>query len=237
MSSRPKSRASIPRRFSQPALRSTRSSRWLISGALGLLLLVATGCGSSEASSPTLAKAGTGNHSAPGRRGQPITTTSTTELGKAVATPKSAVTSQSPKSSPSTSAGVTGAPKSASSPVGTQPTAPVTVPTSTAVNPPPVTSSTTTIAVATTTTTVLAAASLAIRNFAFLPSTLTITAGTVVTVTNDDSVTHTWVSNTGAFNSGDIAPGSSYKFTFSTPGTYLYHCSIHPFMTGTIVVQ
>ena len=87
------------------------------------------------------------------------------------------------------------------------------------------------------TTTVPAVASLAIRNFAFLPSTLTITAGTVVTVTNDDSVAHTWISNTGAFNSGDIAPGSSYKFTFSTPGTHLYHCSIHPFMTGTIVVQ
>ncbi len=90
---------------------------------------------------------------------------------------------------------------------------------------------------ATATTTAPAVASLAIRNFAFLPSTLTITAGTVVTVTNDDSVAHTWISNTGAFNSGDIAPGSSYKFTFTTPGTYLYHCSIHPFMTGTIVVQ
>jgi plastocyanin len=225
----------IPRQFSRRARRSTRRSRWLIGGTLGVLLLIATGCGSSEASSPTLAKVGTGSHSAPGRQGRPKTTTSTTELGKAVATPKSTVTSQPPDSSPSTSAGAIGEPKSAPSPAGTQPTAPVTVPTATAVTSPPATSPTTTVAV--TATTVPASAPLAIRNFAFLPSTLTITAGTVVTVTNYDSVAHTWLSNTGVFNSGDIAPGSSYKFTFSTPGTYLYHCSIHPFMTGTIVVQ
>jgi plastocyanin len=78
---------------------------------------------------------------------------------------------------------------------------------------------------------------LAIRNFAFLPSTLVITAGTTVTVTNHDTVAHTWTSNGHLFDSGDIPPGGTFSFTFTTPGTYSYHCSIHSFMTGTVVVQ
>ncbi|MGA3149419.1 MAG: cupredoxin domain-containing protein [Acidimicrobiales bacterium] len=80
-------------------------------------------------------------------------------------------------------------------------------------------------------------AHLAIRNFAFLPSPLFVPAGTTVIVTNDDTVAHTWTSDTGLFNSGAIAPGSSYRYTFTKPGTYSYHCSIHSFMTGSITVQ
>ncbi|MFA5107700.1 MAG: cupredoxin family copper-binding protein [Patescibacteria group bacterium] len=77
--------------------------------------------------------------------------------------------------------------------------------------------------------------SVTISNFAFSPATLTVTAGTAVTWVNNDSVTHTVTAS--AFNSGDLAPGQTYTFTFSTPGTYAYSCSIHPTMTGTIIVQ
>ena len=60
--------------------------------------------------------------------------------------------------------------------------------------------------------------------------------GSTVTVTNDDSVTHTWTATGGAFNSGPLAPGASFSFTFTQPGTYNYLCTIHTFMTGTVTV-
>lgn len=76
-----------------------------------------------------------------------------------------------------------------------------------------------------------------IADFAFSPPMLTITAGDTVTWTNEDAVAHTATSATGAFDSGDLAQGSSFSFTFTTPGTYAYICSPHPEMTGQIVVQ
>ena len=75
-----------------------------------------------------------------------------------------------------------------------------------------------------------------IANFAFSPASVTIEAGTTVTWTNSDSVTHNATDNGGAFASGDLATGQSYSFTFDTEGTYNYMCTIHPQMTGTIVV-
>jgi plastocyanin len=85
-----------------------------------------------------------------------------------------------------------------------------------------------------------AANAIAIKNFAFSPATLTVKAGTTVTWTNSDGTSHTVVSDTGApvaFTSPPIANGASFLFTFTQAGTYPYHCSIHPSMTGTIVVQ
>ena len=76
-----------------------------------------------------------------------------------------------------------------------------------------------------------------VANFAFSPPTVTITAGDTVTWTNEDSAVHTATSTTGAFDSGDLAQGESYSFTFTTPGTYAYLCTPHPDMTGEIVVQ
>lgn len=76
-----------------------------------------------------------------------------------------------------------------------------------------------------------------IPGFSFQPSTLTIQTGTSVTWRNDASVAHQIVSNTGAFSSSVLNPGDSYTHQFSQPGTYAYHCGIHPFMTGTITVQ
>lgn len=77
-----------------------------------------------------------------------------------------------------------------------------------------------------------------IQNFAFSPASVTVKKGTTVTWTNKDSVTHT-VTETDSQagpSSGDVNPGSSYSFTFNTPGTYHYHCSIHTEMVGTVTV-
>lgn len=76
-----------------------------------------------------------------------------------------------------------------------------------------------------------------VQNFAFNPNSLTVKVGTTVTWVNKDSTTHTVISDNGAFTSGDLSPGSNYTYTFNNTGTYPYHCSIHPSMTGTVTVQ
>lgn len=63
-----------------------------------------------------------------------------------------------------------------------------------------------------------------------------VTEGETVTVTNNDSTTHTWTSNDGVFDSSGISPGESFEFTFEDAGTYSYFCNIHPTMTGSITV-
>lgn len=73
--------------------------------------------------------------------------------------------------------------------------------------------------------------------FTFKPKTLTITVGTVVIWKNLTTVTHTVTSDTGKFDSGFISSGGTFRFKFTKAGTYGYHCSIHPFMTATIIVQ
>ena len=76
-----------------------------------------------------------------------------------------------------------------------------------------------------------------IVDFAFAPSTLTVTIGDSVTWTNADAVAHTATSTSGAFDSGDLATGESYTVTFTAPGTFDYLCTPHPTMTGRIVVE
>ena len=78
------------------------------------------------------------------------------------------------------------------------------------------------------------------KNFAFTPSTVTVKTGSVVTWINQDPTPHTIVSDTGSlvpFSSDPLTTGATYNVTFTTPGSYTYHCSIHPSMTGTIIVQ
>lgn len=76
-----------------------------------------------------------------------------------------------------------------------------------------------------------------IQNFVFTPSTVTVARGTIVVWTNQQvGVPHTVVSDTNAFASGTLNTGASFRFQFNTPGTYHYHCSIHPSMLGTVVV-
>jgi plastocyanin len=76
-----------------------------------------------------------------------------------------------------------------------------------------------------------------IVDFAFQPGSLGVAAGATVTWTNKGNAPHTVTSDNGLFDSGQIAPGLSFTWTFDTPGTYTYHCSIHPqVMNGSIVV-
>jgi plastocyanin len=77
----------------------------------------------------------------------------------------------------------------------------------------------------------------AIDNFKFTPASLTVSQGARITVTNRDSTAHTMTADNGSFDTGDIDPSSSATITLSKPGTIKYHCSIHPFMHGTLVVN
>lgn len=81
-----------------------------------------------------------------------------------------------------------------------------------------------------------AAASVTIRNMAFNPSSLSVTAGSTVTWMNSDTTIHTVTADDGSFNSGNIAIGATYSRVFSTAGTFSYHCTIHPEMTGKVAV-
>ena len=76
-----------------------------------------------------------------------------------------------------------------------------------------------------------------IDNFSFGPGTLTVPAGTTVTWTNRDDIPHTVVSTDGVFKSKVLDTDEKFSFTFSKPGTYPYFCSIHPKMTGKVIVQ
>lgn len=76
-----------------------------------------------------------------------------------------------------------------------------------------------------------------IQGFSFQPASLTIQTGASVTWRNDDSVSHMIVSNTNAFSSPVLNGGESYTHAFNQAGTYPYHCGIHPYMTGTVIVQ
>jgi len=76
-----------------------------------------------------------------------------------------------------------------------------------------------------------------IDNFAFLPQRLAVKAGTTVTWINADDSPHTVASNTKLFKSKALDTDDRFSFTFTTPGVYEYFCSVHPHMTGTIVVE
>jgi plastocyanin len=84
----------------------------------------------------------------------------------------------------------------------------------------------------------VSAPSITIHNFMFSPATLTVPQGATVKVINMDQVTHTLTASKGEFNTGDISPGQSKTFTAPmVPGRYVYICSIHQYMSGTIVVS
>ena len=77
-----------------------------------------------------------------------------------------------------------------------------------------------------------------ISNFKFSPASVTVTKGARVTVTNEDSTAHTATADDGhSFDTGTLAHGASQTISVSKPGSYAYHCSIHPFMHGTLVVK
>src|SRR5215469_12911018 len=76
-----------------------------------------------------------------------------------------------------------------------------------------------------------------IDNFSFSPQTITVAAGTTVTWTNRDDIPHTVVSNDGVFKSKVRDTDEKFSFTFTKAGTYDYFCSVHPKMTGKVIVQ
>lgn len=76
-----------------------------------------------------------------------------------------------------------------------------------------------------------------IQGMAFNPATITVAANTTITWTNKDAVAHTVTSDTGLFDSGTILTNGTYSYTFSTAGTYPYHCTSHSSMTATVKVS
>ena len=80
-------------------------------------------------------------------------------------------------------------------------------------------------------------AAVKIDNFVFGPQTLTVPVGATVTWTNSDDIPHTSVSTEGVFKSKVLDTDEKFSYTFTTAGTYPYYCTIHPKMTGKVVVQ
>lgn len=76
-----------------------------------------------------------------------------------------------------------------------------------------------------------------LKDLEFRPSRIEITAGTTVVWVNDDQVAHTVTADDGSWNSGLIAAGAAWVSEFEEPGTYTFHCTPHPFMTGVVLVR
>jgi plastocyanin len=75
------------------------------------------------------------------------------------------------------------------------------------------------------------------NGLSFDPPQISVPAGTIVSWTNKDSIQHTVTSDEeGLFDAGPISPGDTFENAFDTPGEYGYHCAIHPFMTGRVMV-
>jgi plastocyanin len=82
-----------------------------------------------------------------------------------------------------------------------------------------------------------ATAEVKIDNFSFGPQTITVPVGATVTWTNRDDIPHTVVSTDGVFKSKVRDTDEKFSYTFTKAGTYPYFCSVHPKMTGKVVVQ
>ena len=102
----------------------------------------------------------------------------------------------------------------------TPPTSTTTVPPTTTTSPPPTTTG----------------SQVTIIGFAFVPSSITVPAGTRVIWTNQDIMDHTVTSSTPGIFDSFIGAGANISITFTVPGTYNYYCSIHPDMQGIIIV-
>ena len=76
-----------------------------------------------------------------------------------------------------------------------------------------------------------------IDNFTFNPQQITVKAGDTVIWVNHDDIPHTVTSKTLVFRSKAMDTEDKFSFTFATPGKFDYFCSLHPHMTGTIVVE
>ncbi len=77
----------------------------------------------------------------------------------------------------------------------------------------------------------------AIRNFAFVPARVVVSPGTMIVWTNDDQDPHTVTTDRPGFSSQALDTGGRYSVVLGRAGAYRYHCTIHPFMTASVVVQ
>jgi plastocyanin len=75
-----------------------------------------------------------------------------------------------------------------------------------------------------------------IQNVAFSPNPITIAPGSTVIWTNQDVVTHTVTADDGSWGLSTLGQGGTYSHVFTSPGSYTYHCAIHLYMMGTVVV-
>ena len=76
-----------------------------------------------------------------------------------------------------------------------------------------------------------------IKDFMFTPNSPMVKAGSTVSWINKDDEPHNVVSDTGLFRSGAVDTDETFSFKFDKPGTYHYHCAIHPRMVATIIVE
>ena len=74
------------------------------------------------------------------------------------------------------------------------------------------------------------------QNYTYQPTNMQVRVGTTVTWTNQDSVPHSVTFKNGMKDSGLLTQGQSFSYTFNTPGTYQYYCTVHPYMVATVTV-
>ncbi len=77
----------------------------------------------------------------------------------------------------------------------------------------------------------------AMTGVAFKPESVSAAVGDTVVFRNDDPVPHTATSDRGAFDSGDVQPGKSWRWVPRAAGRFPFHCTYHPNMTGVVVVK
>jgi plastocyanin len=81
------------------------------------------------------------------------------------------------------------------------------------------------------------ATAVSVKDFAFNPATASVPTGSKVTWTNNDTTAHTVTFDDGSADSGNVAPAATFDHTFTTAGTFAYHCTIHSQMKGTVTVS
>lgn len=74
-------------------------------------------------------------------------------------------------------------------------------------------------------------------NFAFVPAETTIAVGSKVTFKNGDDMVHSLVADDASFHSGALDTNDEYAFTFTRAGVFSFHCGLHPYMQGKIIVK
>jgi plastocyanin len=79
-------------------------------------------------------------------------------------------------------------------------------------------------------------ASVTIKDYVYAPDPVRVRAGSSVTWTNNDAAPHTASADNGAWDTGSLTEGKSGTVRFDTPGTYSYHCALHPTMKGKVIV-